>query len=69
MEGAAGLGAASSAVMLTDTVPGGAVTQRDGLRHNCPVNSSQRALYAIAHGWKEDFFFVVTTACTAPLFG
>lgn len=32
---------ASSAVMLTDTVPGRTVTQRDGLRHYCPISSSQ----------------------------
>ena len=40
-EGVAGRVAASSAVMLTDMVPGGAVTQGDGLRHDCPINSTQ----------------------------
>lgn len=34
--------AASSAVMLTDIVPGGTVTKRDGLRHNCPINTSKQ---------------------------
>lgn len=42
VEGVGAQIAASSAVMLTDTVPGGTVTQRDGLRHNCPINTSQQ---------------------------
>lgn len=41
--------AASSAVMLTDTVPGGAVTQRDSPRHKCPISSSQCISHARIH--------------------
>lgn len=47
--GVGGRVAASSAVMLTDTVPGGAVTQGDGLRHDCPINSTQCTSRASAH--------------------
>lgn len=36
--------AASSAVMLTDTVPGGSAAKRDGLRHSRPINTGFRQL-------------------------
>lgn len=47
--GVGGRVAASLAVMLTDAVPGGAVTQGDGLRHDCPINSTQCTSHASAH--------------------
>lgn len=53
VEGVGGGIAVSSAVMLTDTVPGGAVTQRDALRHSCPINSSHCILRARTHAHKD----------------
>lgn len=58
---------ASSAVMLTDTMSGGAATQRDGLQHNCPIDSSQQLLDMHALGNTEETNAVTHTVGMLPV--